>query len=418
MIREIEEYVNGLEIIDTHEHLAPFEKERPKRDFYGEFLYHYFCVDLVSAGLAEEDLEIVRNGELSALEKWDIVEKFWDRCRFTGYGQALSAIAKDIYGIDEINRQTVGLLNKEFLKTYQTEHYKKILKEKCNIKVAILDYASETMECDSDFFVMANRIDPLVCPGSISEIRKLESDTGVTINTFENYLSACEARIHQFAQKSKILKCGLAYDRSLYFERAEKCEAEKEFNRLFSALAAENNSGECRLDTAFSDYVFHYVLEIAQKQDMILQIHAGIQEGNGNILRNSDPVLLNRVFLEYPKMKFDIFHIGYPYQSELGVICKMFPNVHVDMCWAHSVSPIAAQRTLSEWLELMPYTKIHGFGGDSCFIDGTYGHLTMARKNIAEVLSSKVEQKLFSLDTALKIGKALLYDNPAEFFGL
>ena len=48
-----------------------------------------------------------------------------------------------------------------------------------------------------------------------------------------------------------------------------------------------------------------------------MQIHTGIQEGNGNILTNSKPTDLNEIFLEYPNMRFDIFHIGYPYHMEL-----------------------------------------------------------------------------------------------------
>ena len=70
---------------------------------------------------------------------------------------------------------------------------------------------------------------------------------------------------------------------------------------------------------------------LAQEKGMIMQIHTGIQEGNGNLLSNSRPSHLNEIFLEYPNMKFDLFHIGYPYQGELGALCKMFPNVYVDI---------------------------------------------------------------------------------------
>ena len=88
------------------------------------------------------------------------------------------------------------------------------------------------------------------------------------------------------------------------------------------------------------------------------------------------------------------------------------------MCWAHIVSPVASRRTLSEWLELFSYTKISGFGGDYMLADGVYGHQYMARKNIAEVLSGKVEDGLFNVQEACRIGRALLYDNPARIFGI
>ncbi len=151
---------------------------------------------------------------------------------------------------------------------------------------------------------------------------------------------------------------------------------------------------------------------------MVLQIHTGLHEGNGNIITNSNPALLSRVFLEYPDMTFDVFHIGYPYQGELGALCKMFPNVHIDMCWAHIISPMAARAALDEWLEFLPYNRISGFGGDYTPIDGIYGHQYMARRNIAAVLSDKVEAGLFGIDEARRIAKALLYDNPKRLFGI
>jgi len=79
---------------------------------------------------------------------------------------------------------------------------------------------------------------------------------------------------------------------------------------------------------------------------------------------------------------------------------------------------VAAGRTLSEWLEFLPYTKICGFGGDYAFIDGVYAHQFMARNIIAEVLSEKVTSGLFGVEKACEIGKALLYDNPVRIFGL
>jgi hypothetical protein len=96
----------------------------------------------------------------------------------------------------------------------------------------------------------------------------------------------------------------------------------------------------------------------------------------------------------------------------------MFPNVYADMCWVHIISPVAARNILSEWLELFPYTKINGFGGDYCLVDGVYGHQYLARRNIAAVLSEKVEDGLFSVEEACRIGKAILHDNPVRIFGL
>ena len=57
------------------------------------------------------------------------------------------------------------------------------------------------------------------------------------------------------------------------------------------------------------DYMMHYILRLANKRGLTFQFHTGLQEGNGNIIYNSDPSLLSNLFLEYPDVDFDIFHI-------------------------------------------------------------------------------------------------------------
>jgi len=117
----------------------------------------------------------------------------------------------------------------------------------------------------------------------------------------------------------------------------------------------------------------------ANKLGSIVQVHPGLFEGSENIIQNGDPSLMSNLFYEYPDVTFDIFHMGYPFQQTLSAIAKMFPNVYIDMCWAHIISPVASVNALSEWPETIPYTKICAFGGDFCFIDGVYGHQKIAR---------------------------------------
>ena len=96
----------------------------------------------------------------------------------------------------------------------------------------------------------------------------------------------------------------------------------------------------------------------------------------------------------------------------------MFPNVYLDMCWAHVISPAAARSALADWLDAVPFNKIMGFGGDYAFVDGVYGHLIMAKENISRVLAEKVELGVFDLERAVQIAEHLLYINPKELFGL
>ena len=128
--------------------------------------------------------------------------------------------------------------------------------------------------------------------------------------------------------------------------------------------------------------------------------------------------MLSNLFLEYPDVDFDIFHISYPYQDILAVLAKNFPNVYINMCWAHIISPNASVNSLLEFMDTVPINKISAFGGDYSFIDGVYGHLHLAKENIAKSLSIKVSQGLFEIEEAKSIAKMFFYDNPKRILRL
>jgi hypothetical protein len=103
---------------------------------------------------------------------------------------------------------------------------------------------------------------------------------------------------------------------------------------------------------------------------------------------------------------------------ELSNLAKNFPNVFIDMCWGHIISPEAARRALAEWLDAVPANKISAFGGDYCFVDGVYGHQELARRNVARTLAGKVADGDFYLDRAREIAQWLFVDNPCRLFRL
>jgi uncharacterized protein len=92
--------------------------------------------------------------------------------------------------------------------------------------------------------------------------------------------------------------------------------------------------------------------------------------------------------------------------------------VTVDFCWMWVINPAAGRRALADMLDTVPVNKIHGFGGDYSFVEGSYGHKIIAVREITRVLCEKVEEGRFSEEYALKVGKMLLRDNPMENFKL
>lgn len=428
---EILDHLDTMDIIDTHEHLPCREEDRDmKADVLKEFMGHYFNRDLISAGLSREDHDRVIEEELPIMEKWKIIEPYWEISRYTGYGRALDIVARDIYGIEKIDGSTIEELNDKFLKTLRPGYFKKILKDRCKIRTSLLNV--ETLDdkydprqeisihCDMQFFSPVYSITDLVYPDLWSRIEKIEKQSGIRITSFSRWLEAAGTMVEKaYSLGAVALKNPLAYSRTLKYERVGRSIAEEEFNRIFATKHMPDwEDKPAPTGKAFQDYMFHFILDIANQKNLIIQIHTGIQEGNGNILSNSNPELLSNLFLQYPDVTFDIFHISYPYQNELTVLAKNFANVFIDMCWAHIVSPNASVNALLEWFDTVPLNKISAFGGDYCFVDGVYGHLKLAKQNVAKALSIKVNEGVFDIDKANDIAKMLFYDNPKNIFRL
>jgi uncharacterized protein len=410
-------YIDELVIIDTHEHL-PMEDDRPQdTDVLSEWLMHYFSCDLISAGLSEDDLATARDAKQPLRKRWKLVEPYWEAARYTGYGRVLDIAAKGIYGINGVNAKTLPALDEAF-KAARAKggHYKYVLKERSRIALGLV---TRNMDADRRFFASVFQVYPFLRPSHRVEVQRLGKEAGVRIHSLDDWKQAVEIILDKaLADYAVALKVGDAYLRPLHYEKATQEQAERDFRQLYLEDHSPAWRAGIKMGRAFEDHMMHHVLALADRRGLVVQFHTGIQEGNGNLISDSNPVLLTNLLLEYENVKFDLFHMGYPYCMELSNLAKNFRNVFIDMCWGHIISPEAARRALVEWLDAVPANKISAFGGDYSFVDGVYGHNVLARQNVAAALAQKVGDGSFDLDRAKQIARMVFVDNPMKLFDL
>lgn len=416
------EHIQSLQIIDTHEHL-PFEEDRSQvADILEEWLTHYFSCDLVSAGLSDNDLTTVRDTRQDLMSRWKLVERYWHAAESTGYGRSLAIAARDLYGIEEISASTIEELNQRFQQARaKGDHYQFVLQEKSNIAISIRDAMPLPYHETEDPFIFTMRTDDFICPTHYAQMRNTGSIVGLEVHSLADWMKVTRRHIERNLNgRTRVvcLKCGLAYLRSLRFDKVTYVEAERAFNELFTDVNQPDWRAPIKVGKALSDWMMHFICRVADDNKLVYQIHTGLQEGNGNVIYDSNPTLLTNLFLEYRNARFDIFHLGYPYVMELGNLAKNFRNVFIDMCWGHIISPEAARRALVEWLDVVPANKISAFGGDYCFVDGVYGHQFLARHNVAAALTQKVTDGSFSLPRAREVATWMFVDNPQQLFRL
>lgn len=415
--------ISRLPVIDTHEHLPCDEAVRvgDANDVLSEYLLHYLRSDVISAGMKPEELRQVTDTGKNIADRWKIVEPYWDFCRYTGYGRALDYAVKGIYGIDGVNANTVEELNARFSASKKPGHFKRVLKDLCNIEVSLLDVWTFHIESQNPLFRYIWQPQNFICPSEPEGrefISHLEQAYHIRIKCLDDWLEALGAELNYVIKTHgmRVLKSAIAYGRPLRFEKVEYSKANELFSDALDKCGKE--SAMLSFPRELQDFMMHAVLKLANELNLTFQIHTGLLEGNGNTISNSDPSLLNNLFSEYPNVDFDLFHISYPYQGVACALAKMFPNVYIDMCWAHIISPSACVTALGDFLDAVPYNKISAFGGDYLFPDGVYGHLLISRQNVSRTLAEKVALGVFDEQRALEIAGALYYGNPKRIFKL
>ncbi|MCP5117389.1 MAG: amidohydrolase family protein [bacterium] len=418
----LREAVDSLEVVNTHEHILPESQRVSERVDFFTLAGHYAISDVISAGLPAEARKTVQDENASPDERWAAFEPYWKHARFTGYGQALRIAIREIYGVEEISAKTLSRINDAIRRKNKPGLYREVLRQKAKIRFSVLDdyWNAKPVAPNAEFFRLARKFDRFVTPSSPADINRIEEITGVSVTSLAGLKRAMETSFEQSLKAGMVtVKSTMAYTREIHFEEVDETAAARTFESVVNGDRQAPKGWRSRVDRPFrqlEDHMFHHLTRLASEHGVPFQIHTGILAGNGNFVQNTNPTGLTNLFFLYPNVKFDLFHISYPYQGELASLAKLFPNVHIDFCWAHIISPSASKRALHEFLETVPVNKIFGYGGDYRYPELSYAHLVMARRNIAEVLTEKVDEGFCSEDEAVEIATLILRDNGERVF--
>lgn len=415
LYHDILEELNTIPTVDAHEHLPP-ERDRCKLhlDFYSLF-GHYCQADLVSAGATKKELDMWADRSRSVDERWQSFKRYLDPIRTTGCGRSAMLTLKHVLGFDDLTDENYKEVSQSMQEGNRTGRYDEILRDKCNI-VACIHCQAYDPESPEYFFYLKQARD-VVDILSMSDIWRVSEESGVSIHTLDDLLDAMTKIVETWKSTPKVLgiKSGHAYYRSLDFKKVAKADAERVFNCI---LTHEGHSLSLHEALGLQDYLMFELVARAEALKLPMAFHTGIQAGNCNRIRYTDPLQLQTLLEEFPRAKFDLFHGGIPWTREIAILAKSFPGVHLNMTWIHIVDPAQARSALSEWLDMIPNTKIFGFGGDYNVVEKVYGHITIARENIARVLAAKVAEGAFSRETVSRIANNLMFENPRRFYDL
>lgn len=377
-------------------------------------LMHYIDLDVVSAGMPAEQMREVRFGDSSEDEKWAMFEPHWRCARNTTFAWVVEESVREFYGVDGLNSGTYKEVGRRIRETRRPGRYRQILKDAAHIAVSLLD--TGCTDPDPELFAPVLRLDQFVSLAGRRGLEDLERSLSASLTTLADLERAQSEAVRAARRDGMVaIKSAQAYLRPLSYLHVSRGSASAAFDRVASSAGADAAFDDFK---ALSDYMFHHMVAECIDCDLPIQIHTGMAASTAARVSPTNPALLVDVFLRYPEAKFDLFHAGFPYWEEMGVLVKTFPNIRADLCWTHIISPSASRRALDEWLELVPANKIFAFGGDLGSVEIAAIHCRLARANVAEVLANKVDRGFLTLTEAKQVADAILRDNAIQFFGL
>jgi predicted TIM-barrel fold metal-dependent hydrolase len=370
---------------------------------------------MVSSGMPDSVYNQLFNSDLAPLDKWEIVEPYWEKTFNTSSNRVILNAARDLYKIDELNDSTVVLLSSRMKEAYNGDWFNHVLKDLCRFDYVMQE--SDFVGVNSDFVRYTDKLSDWLTVRTKFRVDSLAASQVEPIFTLEDYVGSMKIAFEEAVKMGMVaVKVNIAYNRPLSFENVSADAAKKVFHKLTSG----NENFELAFKDAkpLQDYMLHQLLEMARQYKLPVAFHTGMQAGSGNVIANSDPLLLTNLFFEFPDLKFVLYHGSYPFGGSLSGLVKTFRNVYLDMNWTYSISPSYAAKYLSEFLETVPASKIMAFGGDQRCVENTYGELVIAKKVISDVLIDKVKNGYLTENEAKKVAKMILHDNGIAFYNL
>jgi len=114
----------------------------------------------------------------------------------------------------------------------------------------------------------------------------------------------------------------------------------------------------------------------------------------------------------HPQLRFQCFLASRHANQSLCTLARELPNFSLAGCWWHNFFPDVIRQILAERLDMMPANKQVGFFSDAYCVEWTYAKAIIVRKQLARVLAERIDRGQYSLEDALAVARAILFESP------
>lgn len=415
LYRRLKEGIDAVPAINTHDHLNPFAMIGPKdKTPDGEAVTLRTVWNLGYFPWIHTVAPWPAGGDFDAW--WAKAKGHFDNARATSFYRYLLPAFQDLYGVDfdVITDDQARHLNSRIVMNYQDPRWlHHVITERANIALMVVDkyWARLSFSNDYPFTVSLCNVTSLVRGFHPSEFRNPLDDPYAyarkrkwKLDNLADYMDVLDRILAEARAAGAVcLKTTLAYNRTLRFDAVPAVRAAQAFGKPASALTP-------RLIRDFEDCIMWHLVRLSAKHGLPFQIHTGQARVQG-----SNPMLLADMIERNPRTKFILFHGGFPWVGETGVMAMRYRNVWVDSVWLPTLSYTMARRAFKEWLEVMPSDRIM-WGSDARTAEGIYGATELTRRCLAEALAEKVSLDELKEAHARRIGRQIMRENALKLF--
>lgn len=412
---DLQHHIWSTPLVDTHEHQSREEEYlRTPVDVLVELFENYVSADLVVAGASPEAVnKLLDASNPDVRGRFEGVRNAWEACQYTGYGEAVRLIAKVALGIDEITAESLHEAQRRSRNARTAGERLRILKEFGNIDHVQVDHFSRVVQPDSSApeFFLYDISWAALCQGDV-DARSIEQEVGVEVKDLPSLRRAMEAVFEKYGRFAIAVKAQHAYGRTLRWQPREDSDAETVLQRLLRQQPLTPEEKLC-----LGDWCWARGVELAGEYNLPFKTHTGYYAGWGRMPVDYIPAgNMWELLATYPKTRFVLMHIAYPYSDELVALAKRYPNVYVDMCWAWSIDPYSSGDFLRRFLHAAPINKLFAFGGDTRLPWAAVAYAMQARQGLLRALEAEVNGGYLDEKRAMSIASRVMWENQYDCF--
>jgi hypothetical protein len=246
MPTDLEVHIQTLCIADTHEHLVkePEWLNKGPGDVLADLFSNYVMGDLITAGADPKAVARLGDGPPSELEnRWAAVADAWAAVQFTGYGEAVRLMAREVYGIDPITADACRKAQPTLESLRQPGERLRLLRDVAQLDHVQVDdwcWACEPDASGLEFFLYDLSVWRLAC-GQI-EAEALAEHTGITVTDLESMDQAMAGLFDRYAPVAVAVKSQHAYGRTLQWQPRSEGDARRARSRWRLSTTCRSSS--------------------------------------------------------------------------------------------------------------------------------------------------------------------------------